>query len=47
MNDAGKKLKHKENFGDWAKTWLETAGCNIIRHKLVVKAGKVSDFTVT
>ena len=47
MNDACKTLKHPDNFGDWAKTWLETAGCNIIRHQLEVKAGKISKFIVT
>ena len=46
MDLAAKKVLKKDDFGDWAETWLKTAGCNTIWHDIEEKDGKIVKFTV-
>lgn len=45
MNMAAKKVLNKEDFGDWAETWLKTSGCNTLWHTWEEKDGKITKFT--
>jgi hypothetical protein len=46
MSNAASLLKIDRDFAEWAKPWLQTAGCNIIWHDIEEEAGVIKKFTV-
>lgn len=46
MSNAAATLKIERDFAQWARTWLQSAGCNIIWHEIEEEAGVIKKFTV-
>jgi aminopeptidase N len=46
MSKAAATLKIERDFAQWATTWLQSAGCNIIWHEIEEEAGVIKKFTV-
>ena len=46
IKQAATELKIGDNFGQWAESWLKTAGCSVIWHEIEEENGKIKKFVV-